>query len=141
MSVGLAILSTQIWGITEPFQMIERIMTAYAVYEVIVFLILTNRNDIEADSALAYGTYLKKILLYFKSNDSTLKQDILQNRQRQLSVTTLNSPRNYKRYEQSLRWLEERNATQVQYELIRSEHEKEIASLQWRFSFILRLVK
>ena len=141
ISILLAHISTGIWAVTDGYGMIERVMTAYAIYEIVVFVILTNRNDIEVDSALAYSTYLKTILLYFESDDDILKQDILENRQRQLSIRTLNTPETYKRYQQSLQWLEERNVTRVQYELIWSEHHKEMVALQWRFSFLLRRFK
>lgn len=141
ISIILARISAAVWAVQDGYEMLERIMTAYVIYEIAVFTFLTNQNDIEVDSALAYGTYLKSILLYFETNDSVLKREILEKRQRQLDIGTLNTPDNYKRYEQSLQWLEEGNKTRVQYELIRCEHHKEMVTLQWRFSFLLRRFK
>lgn len=141
VSIGLAYASQVVWPIVGGYEFVERVMTAYAVYEVFVFIILTNINDIEADSCLAYITYLRNILLYFESNNVLLEKEILANRERQLSLSTLNTPETYKSYEQSIHWIQERDSKRVQYELIRTEHHKEMVTLQWRFSFLLRRVK
>ena len=48
----------------------------YMVYQILVLVILTNINDIERDSCLAYIRVLKKCLLYIEMNEENIKKDM-----------------------------------------------------------------
>lgn len=73
VSIFMAYLTTFVSNIDSLFEFIERTIMCYTVYQILVIVILTNINDIEKDSCLAYITNLKKCLLYTGTKKSILK--------------------------------------------------------------------
>lgn len=49
--------------------LIERMLMAYTIYQILVVVILTNINDIAKDSCWAYATTLKMCLIYLETRD------------------------------------------------------------------------
>lgn len=59
MSILFAHLSTFIQNTCSIYDFIERCISCYTIYQILVVVILTNLNDIQKDLLLAYITNLK----------------------------------------------------------------------------------
>lgn len=143
--IGISIIFTYLTTFMIPielaFDFFERVLMCYTVYQILVLIILTNLNDIEKDSCLAYITNLKKCLLYIENKEEYIKQDILKNIDYQLDNSTLNDNKFRDSYILIKNNIDKLTVTSINMELIEAEHIYEMVSLNWRFSFILRLFK
>lgn len=134
-------LSDKYWPINESFGYIERGLMFYAVYQIAVFVILNTLNDIKSDSYLALTTNYKRLDLYYKSNDPRIKESIEKNIEYQLDTGTINNIKIRAEYTRMKELIKNKDQILVEYIIICFEHEKEASTLQWRCSFILRLLK
>ena len=121
--------------------MVERMMLGYAVYQIVVYLILTNCNDIRKDSYLALLWNYKMVELYLESNDYKIKEKILKNIEDQLRNDTLNDDDIRNEYEDMKQIISDQDKREVKIRIIWFEHKVEAATLNWKYSFLLRLVK
>lgn len=64
---------------------------AYTIYQILVIVILTNLNDIQKDSWLAWITTLKLTLLYIETGDQKVEMNLSKNLEHQLNNSTFNS--------------------------------------------------
>lgn len=143
-SLLLTWLSTFISRCCTPWEYVERFFICYAVYQILVTIILNTINDIEKDSCLAYITNLKKAILYRDTNNIKIKENIINNIEYQLDSKTLNSSELIYAYKQLKKYLNNPasfDRSVVESELINAEHKYEFISLQWRYSFLCRLFK
>lgn len=143
VSFLLAYLSSFLKDICSVYEFIERTLMCYTFYQILVVIILTNLNDIKKDIYLAYITNIKRILLFLDSKDNKVKNEVLKNINYQLDGSTFNNGEFRKKYEK-LKCDFEKNSiskTYIELELINSEQRYENVSLNWRFSFLLRLFK
>ena len=101
-------------------------------------MILTNLNDIQKDSYLAWITTLKLTLLYTETRDQKVKIALNKNLEHQLNSSTFNSLIFKNAYENLQQNLDIVDETSVKLELIIAEQQFEIQSLNWKFSFLLR---
>lgn len=113
----------------------------YTIYQILVVVILTNLNDIEKDSTLAYITNLKKCLLYTETKKEYIKKDILDNIDYQLDKGTCNNNEFRSAYELIKSNIDNLNVDNINMEIVNAEHRYELNSLNWRFSFLLRVIK
>ena len=60
ISIILAYFSTFLEAYTTLYNFIERCISFYTIYQILVVVILTNINDIQKDLTLSYMTNLKK---------------------------------------------------------------------------------
>ena len=123
---------------------IERFLICYTVYQLLVIIVLNNINDIAKDSCLAYITNLKKALLYADSKNKNIKKEIIKNIEYQLDDGTINNSEYKLSYELLKKYIENADSIEKSYiecELINAEHRYEYISLQWRYSFLLRVLK
>ena len=141
MSIIIANLTTSLAPVYSLFEFIERTIMCYTIYQILIIVILTNLNDIQKDSCLAYITNLKKCLLYIETKESYIKEDILKNINYQLDDGTFNNNEFRKAYENIKNNIDNFRENYIKMELINAEHIYEMNSLNWRFSFLLRLVK
>ncbi|MEI3402169.1 MAG: hypothetical protein V8R51_07675 [Clostridia bacterium] len=149
ISLFLTYLTTLIEDINSPFKWIERAIMCYTVYQILVLVILTNMNDIERDSCLAYIKVLKKCLLYIEMNEENIKKeiskeiskDILKDIDYQLDNGTFNNNEYRQAYALIRDNINNLNKNSIKIELIEAEHNYEMNALNWRFSFILRFLK
>ena len=74
ISLFLTYLTTFIEDINSPSECLERATMCYTIYQILVLVILTNKNDIERDSCLAYIKVLKECLLYIEVNEEDIKK-------------------------------------------------------------------
>lgn len=111
---------------------------AYTIYQILVIVILTNLNDIQKDSYLAWITALKLTLLYIDTSDQKVKIALINYLKHQLKNSTFNSLSFKKAYENLQQNLVKLDETTIKLELILAEQQFELQSLNWKFSFILR---
>lgn len=141
VSILLAYLSTFIQETCSIFDFIERCVTCYTIYQILVVVILTNLNDIQKDLLLAYTTNLKKCLLYIETKQDYIKKDILKNIDYQLKRATFNSDEVINAYKNIKENIDKLTKNNIEMEIINAEHKYELNSLNWKFSFLLRLFK
>ena len=119
--------------------LIERMLTAYTIYQILVIVILTNINDIAKDCYLAYATTLKMGLLYLETRDEKIKVAMIDRIDKLMDPAKFNSPNVWNAYVSLKQNLDVITKTQIEMELITAEHCCESATLNWRYSFLLRL--
>ena len=145
ISLFLTYLTTLIEDINSPFKWIERAIMCYTVYQILVLVILTNMNDIERDSCLAYIKVLKKCLLYIEMNEENIKKEISKDILKDIDYQLNNGTFNNNEYRQAYALIRDNinnlNKNSIKIELIEAEHNYEMNALNWRFSFILRFLK
>ena len=141
ISTLLAYLSTFIQKTCTTFDFIERCIMCYTIYQILVVIILTNLNDIQKDLLLAYITNLKKCLLYIETKQENIKKSILNNIDYQLKKDTFNTNEMIKAYKHIKENIDNLTKDNIEMEIINAEHCYELNSLNWKFSFLLRLLK
>lgn len=141
VSILLAYVTTLIKESDCLYDFIERSIMCYTLYQILVVVILTNINDIEKDSCLAYISSLKKCLLYIETKEEYIKEDILANIEYQLDTETINNQKFINSYKIIKNNIDNLKSNNINIELINAEKIYELNSLNWRFSFLLRLVK
>lgn len=141
ISILLAYFSTFLEAYTTLYNFIERCISFYTIYQILVVVILTNINDIQKDLTLAYMTNLKKLLLYKETKSENIKKDVLKNIDYQLDHETFNNYSVLKSYRLIKDNIDKVNEENIKMELINAEHIYELNSLNWRFSFLLRIFK
>ena len=145
ISLFLTYLTTLIEDINSSFKWIERAIMCYTVYLILVLVILTNMNDIERDSCLAYIKVLKKCLLYIEMNEENIKKEISKDILKDIDYQLDNGTFNNNEYRQAYALIRDNinnlNKNSIKIELIEAEHNYEMNALNWRFSFILRFLK
>ena len=141
VSTLLAYLSTFMKETSTIYDFIERCITCYTIYQILVIVILTNLNDIQKDLLLAYTTNLKKCLLYIETKHNYIKKDILKNIDYQLKKDTFNNNEVINAYKNIKNNIDKLTKDNIEMEIINAEHRYELNSLNWRFSFLLRLLK
>lgn len=141
VSTLLAYLSTFMKGTSTIYDFIERCIICYTIYQILVIVILTNLNDIQKDLLLAYTTNLKKCLLYIETKQNYIKKDILKNIDYQLKKDTFNNNEVINAYKNIKNNIDKLTKDNIEMEIINAEHRYELNSLNWRFSFLLRLLK
>lgn len=144
ISFLLAYLTTLIQRCNSVWSFIERVLLCYSFYQIIVLIILNNLNDIEKDSCLAYITNIKKILLYKETKSEYIKDDVLKNINYQLEYGTINNRKYKEAYiivKKELENINNIDKSYIEMELINAEHKYEAVSLNWKYSFLLRLFK
>ena len=141
VSTLLAYLSTFMKETSTIYDFIERCITCYTIYQILVIVILTNLNDIQKDLLLAYTTNLRKCLLYIETKQNYIKKDILKNIDYQLKKDTFNNNEVINAYKNIENNIDKLTKDNIEMEIINAEHRYELNSLNWRFSFLLRLLK
>ncbi len=131
-------ISSSEWFIS----VLERFALFYGFYQIIIFVVFNNINDIEADEYLALNTACEYALLACSSNDGKSKQqliDVIENEQ--LSSKCFNdiSVREY--YVNLITYIKVCNVPAIENLKIISNHNYEMSKLQWRFSILLRFRK
>lgn len=122
-------------------QFLETLSMSYAIYQILITIILTNINDIAKDSYLMYISVLKHCLLYLKHKDKSTKNNLLQKLTEVLEpkhIITSDVRDACKKIESNL---DEINEQVINAELIKAECAFEFATLNWRYSFLLRWFK
>ena len=138
VSLFFTYLTSFLAPITSSIAFLERMILAYTIYQILVIVILTNLNDIQKDSYLAWVTTLKLTLLYTETKNQKVKIALNENLDYQLNNSTLNSIVFRNAYENLKHNLDIIDETTLKLELIIAEQQFEMQSLNWKFSFLLR---
>ena len=137
----LVYISTFIKEICTTFEFIERCIMCYALYQFLFIFILTNINDILKDSYLAYATILKKCILYIKTKNEYTKANILNNIDYQLDRATFNNNDFREKYKYIKANIDNLDLDKINMQLIEAEHMLSASYLNYKLSFLLRIVK
>ena len=144
ISLLLAWVSTFITNCNSIWDYIERFIACYTIYQLLVIIILNNINDIAKDSCLAHISNLKMAELYVETKNENIKKELLKNIDYQLDIGTINNNNyreSYKKLKDYINKPKSDDKGFIKYELVKAEHRYEFISLQWRYSFLLRLLK
>lgn len=140
----LASLTNKIWPTTNFIDFLERMIIFYNFYQIIIYGILQQLNDIKKDEYVTIITLLKKLELYASSHNKLLKEEIIYNINAELDSGTLNDNdirSIYIKVNKCLENNEKIDMEKLQYYMIHYEHLSETATLNWKYSVILRIIK
>ena len=122
-------------------EIMERFALFYGFYQLIVFLILTNLNDIQADEYLALKNTAELASLSLESQSTQLEQQVRSLVDKQLESDVFNDTNVRKSYRNIAACLAQNNLVGIKQITIWASHCSELATLNWRFSFFLRIFK
>lgn len=122
-------------------EIMERFALFYGFYQLIVFLILTNLNDIQADEYLALKNTAELASLSLESQSTQLEQQVRSLVDKQLESDVFNDMNVRKSYRNIVACLAQNNLVGIKQITIWASHCSELATLNWRFSFLLRIFK
>ena len=122
-------------------EIMERFALFYGFYQLIVFLILTNLNDIQADEYLALKNTAELASLSLESQSTQLEQQVRSLVDKQLESDVFNDMNVRKSYRNIVACLAQNNLVGINQITIWASHCSELATLNWRFSFLLRIFK
>ncbi len=147
-TLGIAILLTFISDIFIPsnncFDIIERITVFYTLYQIIIYNILQQFNDIKKDEYLALSTMYKYVKLYIQTRNKEIKEYILSWLEYQLDSSTFNdiNIRNeYLNLKNNINTPSKFGMAMIDYKIILYDHLVEEAVLNWKYSILLRIFK
>lgn len=135
------------WGsyYFKPFEslidLLERFTLFYGIYQLFVFIILSNINDIKSDEYLALANTTSLAAKACEYNDENEKKAIYTMIDKQLDSITFNDCRVREKYSLLKQLIESNNQKEIEYMTIWAGHCCEGTKLQWKYSFILRLFK
>ena len=119
----------------------ERFALFYGFYQLIVFLILTNLNDIQADEYLALKNTAELAALSLAFQSTQLEQQVRLLVDKQLESDVFNDTYVRRNYKNIAACLAQNNLVGIKQISIWASHCSELAKLSWRFSFLLRIFK
>ena len=122
-------------------EIMERFALFYGFYQLIVFLILTNLNDIQADEYLALKNTAELASLSLESQSTQLEQQVRSLVDKQLESDVFNDMNVRKSYRNIVACSAQNNLVGIKQITIWASHCSELATLNWRFSFLLRIFK
>lgn len=122
-------------------EIMERFALFYGFYQLIVFLILTNLNDIQADEYLALKNTAELASLSLESQSTQLEQQVRLLIDKQLGSDVFNDTNVRKSYRNIAACLAQNNLVGIKQITIWASHCSELATLNWRFSFLFRIFK
>ena len=141
---GATFLSIKFFGIENTIttiEIMERFALFYGFYQLIVFLVLTNLNDIQADEYLALKNTAELASLSLESKSEQLEQQVRLLIDKQLGNDVFNDTNVRKSYRNIVACLNQNNLVGIKQIYIWASHCSEMATLNWRFSFLLRASK
>lgn len=120
---------------------LERFTLFYALYQIAVYLILTNINDVKADEYLALHSTAELAALAVESHSTQLVLQVKNVINKQLDGGVLNDIKVRDNYAALSNCIESENAVGIKQISIWSSHCAEESKLNWKFSFLLRMFK
>lgn len=123
------------------YEVIEKFFLSYGAYQIFIYTSLSIIDDISKDSALMLLSLLKYCLLYKDTGNDQLKILVNEAIDYQLSYKTMNSVDTEKLLVNLKENIDSIDKVYLQTQLIMAEHDFEFYQLQWRLSFLLRILK
>lgn len=140
----LAWLSTYLSPITGDeylWKWIERTAFCFTVYEVIIVGIRKMQIDARRDALLALKTAYERAELYCESGNKFIYDDLVEKIKRVLDNGVLNQLDVIRCYENLLKYMNDKNADVIKYEIIKIQHSIEADGLLWNYTLLLRFFK
>ena len=144
ISYLLTSLSNKIWPTNNFMDYLERMTIFYTFYQIIIYGILQQLNDIKKDQYLALLSMYKYINLYIDSNDNNILNDIKKIIEKQLSSDIFNDNEIRAEYIDIKTIITDNKSfdqNSIQIKIIKYEHCYEEVTLNWKYSILTRLIK
>lgn len=146
--IGISYLLTKITSIylpTENFiDFFERMTIFFTFYQIIIFGIFQQLNDMKKDEYLAILTMYKYVELYNSDKREYIAKDIKNLIQKQLDSSMLNDNDIRNEYLEIKKLFDNNQKfddTLIKIKIIKYEHCCEETTLNWKFSILTRLLK
>ena len=146
--IGISYLLTKVTSIylpTENFiDFFERMTIFFTFYQIIIFGIFQQLNDMKKDEYLAILTMYKYVELYNSDKREYIAKDIKNLIQKQLDSSMLNDNDIRNEYLEIKKLFDNNQKfddTLIKIKIIKYEHCYEEATLNWKFSILTRLFK
>ena len=146
--IGISYLLTKITSIylpTENFiDFFERMTIFFTFYQIIIFGIFQQLNDMKKDEYLAILTMYKYVELYNSDKREYIAKDIKNLIQKQLDSSMLNDNDIRNEYLEIKKLFDNNQKfddTIIKIKIIKYEHCCEETTLNWKFSILTRLLK
>ena len=146
--IGISYLLTKVTSIylpTENFiDFFERMTIFFTFYQIIIFGIFQQLNDMKKDEYLAILTMYKYVELYNSDKREYIAKDIKNLIQKQLDSSMLNDNDIRNEYLEIKKVFDNNQKfddTLIKIRIIKYEHCCEEATLNWKFSILTRLLK
>lgn len=146
--IGISYLLTKITSIylpTENFiDFFERMTIFFTFYQIIIFGIFQQLNDMKKDEYLAILTMYKYVELYNSDKREYIAKDIKNLIQKQLDSSMLNDNDIRNEYLEIKKLFDNNQKfddTLIKIKIIKFEHCCEETTLNWKFSILTRLLK
>ena len=144
IAVILTIIVNKFIPVSNWFDNIERIIVFYTLYQIVIYNILKQLNDMKKDEYLAILTMYKCVKLYNSVKREDMKKDIYDLIDKQLDTGILNDIGVRNEYIEIKSVLDNNmsfNESIIDFKIIKYEHDYEYASLNWKYSILLRIFK
>lgn len=133
--------SNKIVSVNNIFEIIERGLLGFALYEIIIYTVLNTISDIKRDSYLSLKTTCENVVLFLESRDLRIQELILKNIVVQMDMSTFNTIEIRNEYKMLKKIIDKKDLNMARIELIRINHCFEKESLQWNFTLFVRWFK
>ena len=144
ISYLLTFISDVFWQTENFIDFIERMTIFYTFYQITMFGILQQLNDIKKDEYLAILSMYKYVELYNSDKRTDIKKDIINLVNKQLENVTLNDNNIRKEYLEFKKVIDNNQSfdeTLLKAKIIKYEHCCEEAVLNWKYSILTRIFK
>lgn len=138
---GLTWSSGVLWKFGSGLDVSERVGLFYGFYQILTFIILSNLNDINADEFLAFKNTASIALKACEYNDEAWKGIAKDQIDKQLDSGVFNDMLVRKNYSVLKQCIDENALKNIEYIIVWAEHCAEECKLQWKYSFLLRIIK
>ena len=138
---GLTWGSGFLWKFESGLDVLERVGLFYGFYQILTFIILSNLNDIKADEFLAFKNTASIALKACEYNDEAWKGIAKDQIDKQLDSGVFNDMLVRKNYSVLKQCIDENALKNIEYIIVWAEHCAEECKLQWKYSFLLRIIK
>lgn len=144
ISYLLTFISDVFWQTENFIDFIERMTIFYTFYQITMFGILQQLNDIKKDEYLAILSMYKYVELYNSDKRTDIKKDIINLVNKQLENVMLNDNNIRKEYLEIKKVIDNNQSfdeTLLKAKIIKYEHCCEKAVLNWKYSILIRIFK
>lgn len=144
ISLLLTIITNHFFKIENFIDFIECMTIFYTFYQILIYGILQQLNDIKKDQYLAILSMYKYVEVYSKDRRKDMAHDILNIIEKQLDNSMLNDNdiRNqYLKIKSLIINNEKIDDKLIKIMIIKYEHCLETVSLNWKYSILTRLIK
>lgn len=144
VSYLLTFISNIFWETENFVDYIERMTIFYTFYQITIYGILQQLNDIKKDEYLALLSMYKYIEIYNNDKRDYIKEDIIKLLNKQLDSSMLNDNDIRKEYLEIKKVLDNNQLfdnTLLKVKILKYEHCCEATTLNWKYSVLNRLFK